>query len=249
MSRLAIRNATKRFADGAAAVTVFADLDLTVDDGEFLAVMGPSGCGKTTLLDVVAGLESLDAGTVALDGEPIVPGEAPIGYVFQEPRLLDWRTAAENVAFALTAAGVPPADRERRVDRALERVGLAAERDTYPLRLSGGQRQRINLARALALDPEVLLMDEPFSSLDEVTARAARRDLLSLWADASMSVLFVTHDIGEAVALADRVVFMNDAGEIFHDVPIPHGRPRDFDDPALHETEAELTRAFFAELD
>lgn len=249
MSRLAIRGATTRFDDGGEPVTVFSDLDLVVDDGEFVAVMGPSGCGKTTLLDVIAGLVPLEVGSLELDGAPIEPGEASIGYVFQEPRLLEWRTAAENVGFALAARGVPAEERSSRTIRALRRVGLADEQDAYPLRLSGGQRQRVNLARALAIDPAVLLLDEPFSSLDEVTARAARRDLLTLWADAAMSVLFVTHDIGEAVTLADRVVFMDGAGHIFFDGEVPHDRPRDFDDPALHETEASLTKAFFDELE
>lgn len=249
MSRLRIRDATKRFTDGAESVTVFEDLELTIEDGEFVAVMGPSGCGKTTVLDAVAGLVGLDTGTVELDGEPVVPGEASIGYVFQEPRLLEWRTAVENVRFALAAADVPAPEQADRAERALDRVGLGTELGTYPLRLSGGQRQRINLARALAIDPAVLLMDEPFSSLDEVTARSARRDLLDLWTARRMSVLFVTHDIGEAVALADRVVFMDHQGRIFHEAPIPHERPRDFDDPALHETEAQLTRTFFAELE
>lgn len=248
MTTLAVRDATKRFHEESGTLTVFEGLDLTVEDGEFLTVMGPSGCGKTTLLDVVAGLLPLDAGRVELDGAPIVPGKAPIGYVFQEPRLLEWRTAAENVDFALAANDVPRSERPRRVARALERVGLGDVGETYPLRLSGGQRQRVNLARALSLDPPLLLMDEPFSSLDEITARSAREDLLELWNAAGMSVLFVTHDVGEAVALSDRIVFMNDRGELFREVRVPHERPRDLDDPALHETEAELMRSFFEEL-
>lgn len=246
MSRLQVAGATKRFDDGDSTVTAFENLDITVADGEFLTVMGPSGCGKTTLLNAVAGAVELDAGTVEFDGGPVEPGS--FGYVFQEPRLLDWRTVGENVAFALEAADVPPDERDRRVQRWLDRVGLADERRSYPRRLSGGMRQRVGLARALALDPELLLMDEPFSSLDEVTARRARRDLLEVYDDTGASVLFVTHDVGEAVALSDRVVFMDEAGQTFEEAVIPHDRPREFDDPALRETETELTRTFFAEL-
>lgn len=249
MSRLRIAGATKHFEEHGDRLTVFADLDITVADGEFVSLLGPSGCGKTTVLNVVAGLLTLDAGTVTLDGRPVIPGETPVGYVFQEPRLLNWRTVAQNVAFALEARGLPEAEREPRITRTLERVGLADEADSFPLRLSGGQRQRVNLARALALDPTLLLMDEPFSSLDEVTARHARRDLLDLWDDSGAAVLFVTHDIGEAVLLSDRILFMNEAGRIFRNVAVPHERPRELDDPALAETEAELTQSFFAELE
>jgi len=249
VSRLRIAGATKRFEGSDGSVTVFEDLDLAVGDGEFVTVMGPSGCGKTTLLNAVAGIVDLDSGTVEFDGDPVEPGTFPFGYVFQEPRLLDWRTVGENVAFALDAAGVPDGERDRRIETALDRVGLGDQRAAYPRRLSGGQQQRVGLARALAVDPELLLMDEPFSSLDEVTARRARRDLLELWADTGTSVLFVTHDIGEAVVLSDTVVFMNGNGEIFEEAAIDRDRPRQFDDPALRETEASLTRTFFEELE
>lgn len=245
MSRLRIAGATKRFEGADGTLTVFENLDLTVDDGEFVTLMGPSGCGKTTLLNVVAGILELDAGTVEFDGRPVDPGEVPIGYVFQEPRLLEWRTVGENVDFALKAAGYAPDERDRRIRTWLERVGLGDERDSYPKQLSGGMRQRVGLARALAIDPDLLLMDEPFSSLDEVTARTARRDLLKLWAETRTPVLFVTHDVVEAVVLSDRILLMNDEGAIFEEFVVPHDRPREFDDPAIHETQAELTRTFF----
>lgn len=249
MTRLRIEDATMSFEDGATAETVFSGFDLSVDSGEFVTVMGPSGCGKTTLLNLIAGLESLTAGRVTLDGSPVVPGESPIGYVFQEPRLLEWRTVAENVDFALRATGVPSTKRPGRIDWVLERVGLADERDAYPLRLSGGQRQRVNLARALAINPTVLLMDEPFSSLDEVTARRARLDLLDVWEETALSVLFVTHNVAEAVRLSDRVICLDAGGDIFHELVIPHDRPRDFDAPELRETEAALTETFFDALE
>lgn len=249
MTRLRISGATKRFEGTDGPLTVFEGLDLVVGDGEFVTVMGPSGCGKTTLLNAVAGVVALDTGTIEFGGEPVEPGAFPFGYVFQDPRLLEWRTVGQNVAFALEAAGVDASEHDRRIRTWLERVGLADERDSYPRQLSGGQRQRVGLARALAVDPELLLMDEPFSSLDAVTARNARRNLLDLWADTGASVLFVTHDVHEAVVLSDRILFMNGDGDVFEAVTVPHDRPRAFDDPALRETEAELTRTFFEELE
>jgi len=249
VTRLRIENATKRFEGTEGPLTVFEGLDLTVGDGEFVTVMGPSGCGKTTLLNAVAGIVALDAGTVEFGGRPVEPGVVPFGYVFQEPRLLEWRTAGENVAFALEAAEIDPAEHDRRIRTWLDRVGLAEERDSYPRQLSGGQRQRVGVARALAVDPELLLMDEPFSSLDAVTARGARRNLLELWTETGASVLFVTHDAREATLLSDRVVFMNGRGELFDETTIPHGRPREPDDPDLRSTETELTRTFFGELE
>jgi NitT/TauT family transport system ATP-binding protein len=248
VTRLRIGGATKRF-DGADPLTVFEDLDLVVEDGEFVTVMGPSGCGKTTLLNAVAGIVELGAGAVEFGGEPVEPGAFPFGYVFQEPRLLEWRTVGKNIVFALDAAGIDEGEHDRRIETRLEQVGLADERNSYPRQLSGGQRQRVGLARALAVDPELLLMDEPFSSLDAVTAREARRNLLELWTETGASVLFVTHDVREAIILSDRVVFMDSDGGLFDEVTVPHDRPREFDDPALRETEAELTEAFFEELE
>jgi len=239
---------TVRFETDDGPLTVFEGLDIQVEPGEFLTVMGPSGCGKTTVLNALAGLVPLERGTVRYDGEAIEPGEFSYGYVFQEPRLLDWRTVAENLAFALRGAGVPEAERGSRIETWLDRVGLADEADSYPRELSGGMRQRVGVARALAVDPEVLLMDEPFSSLDDVTGRGLRRDLLELWGETGKEILFVTHDLREAVTLSDRVLFMDAEGAFFDEAEIPHDRPRDFDDPALGETERRLAERFFAEL-
>ncbi|MFB6192119.1 MAG: ABC transporter ATP-binding protein [Haloarculaceae archaeon] len=249
-ARLAARDLTVRFGDGPGGpLTVFDGLDLDVGDGEFLSVMGPSGCGKTTLLNALAGLVPLERGTIRYGGDPVDPGGFSFGYVFQEPRLLDWRTVAENVTFALRGAGIPEAERAARADEWLGRVGLADEADAYPRELSGGMRQRVGVARALAVDPELLLMDEPFGSLDDVTARRLRRDLLDLWADTGKGIVFVTHDLSEAVALSDRVLFMGEDGAFFDEATIPHGRPREFDDPDLRETERRLSERFFAELE
>lgn len=249
MTQLRIAGATKRFEGSEGPLTVFEGLDLLVESGEFLTVMGPSGCGKTTLLNAVAGIVDLDDGTIEFGGAPVEPGSFPFGYVFQEPRLLDWRTVGDNIAFALDAAGIDEAEHDGRISTWLDRVGLGDERGSYPRQLSGGQRQRVGLARALAVDPELLLMDEPFSSLDAVTARSARRTLLELWSGTGASVLFVTHDVREAIVLSDRVVFMDDDGDLFDEVAIPHDRPRAFDEPSIRETEVELTETFFEELE
>jgi NitT/TauT family transport system ATP-binding protein len=247
--RIAVEDLTVRYdAAGGPPITVLEGLDLEVAAGEFLSLMGPSGCGKTTLLNVLAGLVEPASGTLRVDGEVVDPGEFSYGYVFQEPRLLDWRTAAENVAFALRGKGVPESEHDERTRHWLGRLGLADAAGQYRRELSGGQRQRVGVARALAVDPDVLLMDEPFSSLDAVSARRIRGDLLDLWAETGKEVVFVTHDIGEAVALSDRVLFMNERGEIFDRAEIPHSRPREFDDPALAETERRLSERFFAEL-
>ncbi|MFB6105814.1 MAG: ABC transporter ATP-binding protein [Halobacteriaceae archaeon] len=245
---LAGEGLTVRFASDGESVTVFEDIDLEVRPGEFLSIMGPSGCGKTTLLNALTGLVPLASGTVSYDGADIDPGAFSFGYVFQEPRLLDWRTVSENVAFALRGAGVPEGERDARVAEWLDRVGLGDSADAYPRALSGGMRQRVGVARALAVDPEVLFMDEPFGSLDDVTARMLRRDLLDLWADTGKEVVFVTHDVSEAVALSDRVLFMGSDGAFFDEATVDHERPRDFDDPALRETERRLSERFFAEL-
>ncbi|ERG91489.1 MAG: ABC-type nitrate/sulfonate/bicarbonate transport system, ATPase component [Haloquadratum walsbyi J07HQW1] len=250
MTRLRVCEATKRYGDGdtTETVDVFTGLNLSVDADEFVTLMGPSGCGKTTILNIIAGLTPLTEGTVEFDDKPVVAGEFPFGYVFQEPRLLDWRTVGKNIEFVLRSADINASEFDSRIDSVLTRVGLADERDSYPQRLSGGQRQRVNLARALAIEPELLLMDEPFSSLDEVTARHARQDLLDVWYNTQKAVLFVTHDMGEAVALSDRILFIDTEGNLFDEIIIDHERPRDFDDPALRETEAQLTRRFFRSL-
>lgn len=247
-ARLEAEDLTVRFEGEDGPVTVFEGLDLHVDAGEFLAIMGPSGCGKTTVLNAFTGLVPVERGTIRYDGTVVEPGGFSFGYVFQEPRLLDWRTVQENVAFALRGAGVPKAERGPRIEEWLGRVGLGDADDTYPRELSGGMRQRVGVARALATDPEVLLLDEPFGSLDDVTARTLRQDLLDLWADTGKEVLLVTHDMREAVTLADRVLFMGRDGAFFDEVQIPHERPRDFDDPSLGETERRLSERFFAEL-
>lgn len=235
--------------DGPGQFTVLDDISFDVPTGSFTTIMGPSGCGKSTTLNVLAGIETPDGGEIWRDGAVVEPGDYHFAYVFQDPRLLNWRTVQQNLEFALKAHNVPESEHQERIDRWLEKVGLAGEHDNYPLRLSGGMRQRVGLCRAMVVDPEILLMDEPFSALDELTARELRRDLLDIWSEQQKTVVFVTHDISEAVYLSDRILFMNEYGEIFREAEVDVARPREFEDPALQEVESELTREFFGSLE
>lgn len=235
--------------DGPGRFTVLDDISLDVPVGSFTTIMGPSGCGKSTTLNVLAGIEAPDAGEIRRNGAVVEPGDYHFSYVFQDPRLLNWRTVEQNLRFALKAHDVPASEHDERITAWLEKVGLGGEEHNYPLRLSGGMRQRVGLCRAMVVDPEILLMDEPFSALDELTARELRRDLLDIWAEQQKTVLFVTHDISEAVYLSDRILFMDADGHIFHEADVDVPRPREFEDPALQEVESELTREFFGNLE
>ncbi|HTL33267.1 MAG TPA: ABC transporter ATP-binding protein [Kofleriaceae bacterium] len=201
-------------------------ISIAVEPGEIVAVVGGSGCGKSTLLRVVSGLDHPTQGDVALDGDTIVSPHEKIGIVFQEPRLLPWLTVADNVGFGL--ADRPKAERAERVARQLDRVGLAEKSNVWPRELSGGQAQRVALARALVMRPEVLLLDEPFSALDAFTRVDLQDHLLDLWADGKPTLVVVTHDVDEAIVLADRVLVMRPApGRIFAEIAIELSRPRD----------------------
>ena len=246
---LSFEGLTKTFDTPDGELTVFSDLSFEVELGSFTSIMGPSGCGKSTFLNVISGLYEPDGGRIEMSGVETAPGDFFYAYVFQEPRLLPWRTVGENVAFALNAQGVIEQRRAERIERYLGMVGLADEVDSYPGQLSGGMRQRVGIARALAVDPDLLLMDEPFSSLDEFTARELRRDLLDIWAETDKTIIFVTHDAGEAVYLSDQVVFLDGDGRLFQTAQIDHPRPRAFDDPELVETESALMDAFFARVE
>ncbi|AWN52297.1 ABC transporter ATP-binding protein [Methylobacterium sp. 17Sr1-1] len=213
---------SKTYADGTRAL---ADISLDLRPGEIVALIGGSGCGKTTLLRLVAGLDRASAGTVSLDGERITAPHPGVGIVFQEPRLLPWLSVAGNVAFGL--ADLPKSERRARVAHALERVGLAEQGGRWPRDLSGGQQQRVAIARAFVAAPKVLLLDEPFSALDALTRAGLHRHLLSLWEESRPTVLLVTHDVAEAVALADRAVVLRPKpGRIDDTIPLPLSRPR-----------------------
>jgi NitT/TauT family transport system ATP-binding protein len=201
-------------------------VELDVADGEFLCLLGPSGCGKSTLLALAAGLLAGDAGRVLSGGRPVAGPGPERGLVFQRHSLFPWETARGNVEFGPRMRGVPAAERRRRADGLLEAVGLAELAGRYPHQLSEGQRQRVGLARALANEPRVLLMDEPFASLDALTRRQMQRLLVSVWEERRPSVLFVTHDVDEALALGDRVAVLSARpGRVLLERRVP--RPRE----------------------
>jgi sulfonate transport system ATP-binding protein len=201
-------------------------ISLAVEPGEIVAVVGGSGCGKSTLLRLASGLDHPSNGKTALDGETITAPHEKIGIVFQEPRLLPWLSVADNVGFGL--ADRPRAERAKRVAAALDRVGLADKARVWPRELSGGQAQRVALARALVPRPEVLLLDEPFSALDAFTRVDLQDHLLTLWADLKPTLIVVTHDVDEAVVLAERIVVMRPRpGRVFAEIAADLPRPRD----------------------
>ena len=210
---------------------VLVDVNLTVQRGEFIALLGPSGCGKTTLLNILAGLASADSGDVTIRAS--VSDRPVVAYMFQESRLLPWMTVEENLAFVLD---IPTREKRERIRSWLSRVGLEDASRYYPKQLSVGMQQRVAVARALIIDPDVLFMDEPFSSLDELTAMTMRQELLSLWSEQGCTVMLVTHNPLEAVLLADRVVVMSPSpGRITQTMELTDRlpRPRDPDDDAL----------------
>jgi NitT/TauT family transport system ATP-binding protein len=223
MPSLKSRSLTKRFGD----LEVLRDISVTINDGEFVALVGPSGCGKTTFLRIVSGLESAEGGTISVDDAVVTGPGRDRGFVFQSDSLLPWRTVLDNTIVGLELAGRIGATDLERTRKMLSLVGLAGFESYFPRQLSGGMRQRVNLARALAIDPKVLLMDEPFSALDAQTREIMQSELQRIWEEGRKTVLFVTHQIDEAVFLADRVlVFARRPGRILEDVRIELPRPR-----------------------
>jgi NitT/TauT family transport system ATP-binding protein len=203
-------------------------IDAAVEQGEFISVVGPSGCGKTTFLRMVAGLEAASAGTILLDGQPLRGPGNNRGFVFQNDSLLPWRTVLGNALIGPEVAGSVGDKARNRTLGLLKLVGLGGFEGYYPRQLSGGMRQRVNLARALAIDPDVLLMDEPFASLDAQTREIMQTELLRIWEQGRKTVLFVTHQIDEAVFLSDRVlVFARRPGRLQERIEIKLPRPRD----------------------
>jgi NitT/TauT family transport system ATP-binding protein len=205
-------------------------VSFAVPRGRFVCVIGPSGCGKTTLLRMVIGLVAPTAGAVLRDGKPIAGPSRDIAVVFQDynKALLPWRTAKGNVALALEAMGTPKRQRGERIAELLDKVGLAAHADKYPAQLSGGMQQRLQIARCLAQQPTVLLMDEPFGALDSITRHALQDELLKLAAATGVTVIFVTHDLEEAIYLGDRVITLrSNPGRVAQMIDVPLARPRD----------------------
>ncbi len=226
--KVAVQRLSKVYAGRAGEpITVLKDIDLEVGEGEFLCIVGPSGCGKTTFIRMIDGLVTPSAGDVVIDGQAVSKPGADRAFVFQADLLYPWRTVLDNIAFGLEIRGMPRAQRHARARALAELVGLARFESHYPHELSGGMRQRANLARALMVDPEILLMDEPFASLDAQTREVMQRELLRLWAAAKKTVIFITHQIDEAVYLADRVVVFSAKPTVIKaEIPIEIPRPR-----------------------
>jgi NitT/TauT family transport system ATP-binding protein len=224
---LLLEGAHVRFATAGGQIEALAGLDLEAGAGSFTAVIGPNGCGKSTLLRVLAGLKVPDAGRVLVGGAEPVAGDGRVGLAFQQPRLVPWRSVIANVALPMELAGVAPEERRDRAEAALAQVGLSAAARLRPRELSGGMAQRAALARAMVGDPPVLLLDEPFSALDALTREEFDAELQRLWLDQPRTVVFVTHSVPEAVALADRVVVMTPRpGRVARVVEVDLPRPR-----------------------
>ena len=230
--------------------TAVKDTTVTVAAGEFLSVVGPTGCGKSTLLNVAAGLLQPSSGDVVVLGEALAGINRRAGYMFQAESLMPWRSALDNVLAGLQFAGVDRAEAERRARDWLDRVGLTGFEKRYPHELSGGMRKRVALAQILILDPRLLLMDEPFSALDVQTRQLMENELLELWSADRKSVLFITHDLEEAIALSDRVIIMSagPAAYIVGEWTVPLPRPRDIADVRLEPLFHKLHREIWAVL-
>ena len=240
--KLELRGVRKSFraARGGGRVAVLEDLSLSVADQEFLAIIGPSGCGKSTILRIIDGLIPPDAGGIWIDGRPVSGPGGGRAMVFQSFDLFPWRTTLQNIEFGLEMAGRPRAERREVARRHIELVGLQGFEDAYPHQLSGGMQQRVGIARALAVDPGILLMDEPFGALDVQTRDLLQDELLRIWERRRKTVVFITHSIEEAIYLADRViVFTPRPARIDREIRIPFDRPRD-EHIKVHPTFLEL---------
>ena len=226
--RVVIRDLTKTFRDGTREVPAVGGVSFDVLDKEFVAIVGPSGCGKSTVLNMIAGLLAPTSGRIEIDGR--VAGRIPpqVGYVFQKDTVFPWRTVTRNIGLGLEYRGVPRGERERRVREAVKLAGLEGFEEAFPATLSGGMRQRVALMRTLVVDPEILLMDEPFGALDTHTKLNLHGELLRLWEAKRQTVVFITHDLSEAITLADRIIVMTRRPgriKMIHDVKL--ARPRD----------------------
>lgn len=239
-----VNDISKTYRTGAAPVEALSHVSLQVERGQFVCIIGGSGCGKSTLLNSIAGFELPDSGSLAMNGAPIAgPGPNRL-MIFQNYGLLPWRTAEGNVAFALeNRKDVPQEEKRRRIANALRTVGLAEKKDAFPGNLSGGQRQRVAVARVLAAEPEVVLMDEPFGALDAITKMHLQDVVRDICASGRRTAVMVTHDIDEAIYLADRIVVMKpNPGHIFKDLKVELPHPRNRSNPEFLQLRARLLR-------
>ena len=236
MSSLTINGLSKTYFDAYAAahVTAVQDVSLTVREGEFVSIVGPSGCGKTTILNMIAGFVKPTGGEILVGGRAVSGPGPDRGVVFQSFALFPWKTVLENVAFGPKMRGVGKAERDAIAREYLALAGLAHAADRYSNELSGGMQQRVSVVRALANEPEVLLMDEPFASVDAQTRMTLQEELTRIWQERRPTVIFITHDVGEAVFLANRVVVLS-KGQVMADVAIDLPRPRRWDDLVEHD--------------
>ena len=236
MKSLTIRNLSKTYFDTYAGtqVTAVPDVSLEVKEGEFVSIVGPSGCGKTTILNMIAGFIPITGGEILIDGRPVKGPGPDRGVVFQSFALFPWRTVLENVAFGPKMRGIGRTERERIAHEYLALAKLSDAAGRYPNELSGGMQQRVGVVRALANEPDVLLMDEPFASVDAQTRMTLQEELTRIWQDRRPTVIFITHDVGEAVFLANRVVVLSE-GRVLEEIRVDLPRPRSWD--ALHEDE------------
>lgn len=232
--------------------SIYASLDFEVRDGEFLCILGPSGCGKSTSLRIIGDLLETDAGTTEVLGRPPRDAWPHLAYVFQSPRLVPWRNATGNVVLGMQLRfdRMAKRDMEARARELLELVGLGADLDKYPRALSGGERQRVAIARALSVDPRIVLMDEPFSALDVNTRRRLRSEIVSIWRRTEKTIVFVTHDVDEALVLADRILlFSGKPTRVLDTIEITQPRPRDLDASPVLRAHRERLHAQFEALE
>jgi NitT/TauT family transport system ATP-binding protein len=241
MSQIVVEKVDKVFRSGDHDVVALRDINLEIPKGEFVCLLGPSGCGKSTLLNAVAGFSLPSSGTIRVDGRLVTAPGPDRGMVFQEYALFPWMTVAQNIAFGLEIQKRPKAEIAGRVDQLLGMLKLGDFRDRFPKDLSGGMRQRVAIARVLAIDSPILLMDEPFGALDALTRRNLQDELLRIWAEVGKTVLFVTHSIEESIYLADRIVVMTyRPGSIKRDQRVTLPRPRDAAAPEFNALKREL---------
>ena len=246
---LSIRGLTKRFAVGDDEIEALAPIDLTIAQGEFVCLIGASGCGKSTLLRIIAGFEEPTTGEVSVLGKPITGPGSDRGMVFQDYALFPWMTVRQNIGFGPRQRGLLRSEIKAVADEFAKLVGLERFADRYPSQLSGGMKQRVAIARVLANDAAILLMDEPFGALDALTREQLQRELLQIWARTRVTIIFVTHSVEEAVLLADRVLVMSAGpGRIENDITIELTRPRDVSSPEFNGVRRDVARRLTSHL-
>lgn len=229
-TRISVEHLEKRFSGSGSEILAVDNVSFDVKEGEFVALLGPSGCGKSTILNMVAGLLECTSGRICVDSDEVLTGKVnrKVGYVFQRDTVFPWRTVEANIAYGLEIAGLPKAARAEKVTRAVDAAGLSGFGKSFPRTLSGGMRQRVALMRTLIMEPEILLMDEPFGALDTHTKLEMHKTLLEIWERERQTVLFVTHDLGEALTLSSRIILLSARpGRLKEDFEVPFPRPRD----------------------